>query len=431
MKLDCKSFNVLIGKTVTFCGFVDSVRQQGNKLAFIVMRYGCDYVQCVYQGLFEPTVMSSIQVTGNVVKDKRSPNGIEIIMESFIVLSDAQTQMVVNPDSGQHQIDLYRHISLRTCKNINIMLCRAKLVKYLRKIFKYQGCTEITPPSFVTTPCEGGSSLFEVKYAPDMKVYLSQSAQFYLEAMVPVVGDCYSISQSFRAEKSHTRRHLTEFTHVEAEYGFMDLSGLIMRIEDLISTTMEKMHVFTINTNYPVIRPYKTPYRRMNYAQYIDALTDNGFFQPDGEPYTVDMDIPEATERAFIDKLNEPVFITHFPAHLKSFYMKYTSPEDIDNDQDLKRIRQPTDSTDLLFPHCGEIVGASCRLTDVDVLIERCKAEGISLKDFEMYLDLRRYGSSMSAGFGLGLERFLMCLLKLDTVKQSVPFPRRIDLVAP
>jgi asparaginyl-tRNA synthetase len=398
-----------IGKTIKLKGWIVSIRQQGKKLIFIDLRipnHIPSNIQCVFFNKSLPSLYpeSVIEVTGVLNEDKRSVSGFELQVSEFELLSLSTNEQILNDDSSPHHRLINRHIDMRNPNLIKMLILRAKFLKCFEEWFSNNNVTKITPPSFVNTPCEGGATLFNVKYG-EITAYLTQSSQFYLEACVPAIGDCYCIHPSFRAEKSHTRRHLTEFTHLEAEFAFCDLTNLIDKIEDMV--------------DYVIPEKYSRPYTRLTYHQYIDKLYELNITN-DGIPYTYDDDVPERDERKFIDTMNEPVFLTHFPSKQKSFYMA-KDPEN----------PNLTLSTDLLFPRCGEIVGASVRMTDYNELVEACKKEGISPENFSLYLDLRKYGSSYSAGFGLGVERLLMCILNLENVKMAIPFPRTMDLIEP
>jgi asparaginyl-tRNA synthetase len=306
------------------------------------------------------------------------------------------------------------------------------------------GCTEITPPSFVGVECEGGSTLFKLKHPGvhgDCDVFLTQSSQFYLEYTLPSLGDTYCLAQSFRAEKSHTRRHLTEFTHAETEWkDIRKLDDHMEKLKQMIRLILKYFKKYTISVagdsgplqDYSSIRKVDLKGRldmliqmaddivHLKHQDAIEKLKEYGIVKEDGSQYTERDDIPEVAERKLIDTMGKIVFLTHFPMETKSFYMK-ADPED------------PTRAwgVDVEVPGVGEVIGSGVRESDYGTLLKQMKAQGLKEEDYREYLDLRKYGFAQTAGMGLGVDRFLCWILDLFTIRQSVTFPRYPGCVRP
>ena len=337
------------------------------------------------------------------------------------------------PDAGPDVKIQERHIHLRDREFALVTYLRALFLKALRLAFEEMGCTEITPPSFVGTECEGGSTLFKLKHPAvhgDCDVFLTQSSQFYLEYTVPALGDTYCIAQSFRAERSHTRRHLTEFTHAETEWkDIFTLEDHIQKLKTMMTLILEHFKVLSEKalSDYSKIRKTDLVDRLdkllkmskdiliLRHSEAIKLCREYQIYKDEDSKTHFDDsdDIPEAAERKLIDRLDKIIFLTHFPMATKSFYMK----------------ADPLDPSlawgiDIEVPGVGEVVGSAIRESDIETLKRQLKHHNLKEEDYREYIDLRKYGFSHTSGMGLGVDRFLCWILDLFSIRQSVTFPR-------
>ncbi|CAG8631542.1 4285_t:CDS:2 [Paraglomus occultum] len=424
---------------VKVSGWVHRQRTQGKDMKFIVLRDGTGYLQCFLFGRLchsydslTLTLESTITVYGiisELPEGKTAPDNHELRVDYWEVIhkapggDDAFTNQLNSEADPSVLYDL-RHLVIRGENASATLKVRSSVLKSFRDHFASKGFTEITPPSMVQTQVEGGSTLFALQYYGEM-VYLTQTAQLYLETCLPSLGDVYTISESFRAEKSHTRRHLSEYTHVEAEMGFITFDDLLETVEDMVCDVVDRTLadpkisklVYQLN---PGFKKLERPFMRLDYKDAIQYLKDHNITKDDGTFYEFGEDIPEAPERAMIDRIGKPVFLCRFPAEIKAFYMKKCADD-----------RRVTESVDLLMPTVGEIVGASMRITDLGELLEGYKREGIEPTPYYWYTDQRKFGTCEHGGFGLGLERFLAWLLDRKTVRDCCLYPRFTERCAP
>ncbi|KAF9204622.1 hypothetical protein BGZ49_005079 [Haplosporangium sp. Z 27] len=420
------------GKRVKVSGWVHRLRVQGKNMAFIVLRDGTGYLQCVltdnlcqtYDAI-TLTLESTVTVYGVINElpaGKTAPDNHELTVDYWECIGkapggeDAISNKVNENSDPSVKYDL-RHLVLREEKASGILKVRSQVMKAFRDHFDSRGFLEVTPPAMVQTSVEGGSTLFELNYYNE-KAYLTQSSQLYLETCLPSLGDVYCLAESFRAEKSHTRRHLSEYTHCEAEMAFISFDDLLAQLEDMICdvidrTLAHKSSAEIIQKLNPGFKKPERPFMRMNYTDAIQYLKDNDIKKEDGTFYEVGEDIPEAPERAMTDKINRPIFLCRFPAEIKSFYMK-RCPEN----------PALTESVDVLMPGVGEIVGGSMRISDLEELMAGYKREGLDPNPYYWFTEQRKYGTSEHGGFGLGVERFIAWLLNLYTVREACLYPR-------
>ncbi|KAK4040886.1 hypothetical protein C8A01DRAFT_35058 [Parachaetomium inaequale] len=312
-----------------------------------------------------------------------------------------------------------RHLVLRGKNASSVMKLREFVELAFVDSFREMEFRKVSPPAMVQTQVEGGSTLFKYDYYGE-EAYLTQSSQLYLETVMQSLGNVYCIEKSFRAEKSLTRRHLSEYTHVEAELDFIEFSDLLDHIEEIISRVVDKVLADETMRKYitelnPGFQKPSRPFMRMKYEEAIEWLNkqDPPILNEEGNPHVFGDDIAEAAERRMTDIINRPIFLTHFPVEIKAFYMK-KDPQDL----------RVTESVDVLMPGVGEIVGGSMRMDDYDELIEAYKKNGIPHEPYYWYTDQRKYGSSPHGGYGLGLERFLAWMANQHTVRTCSLYSR-------
>jgi asparaginyl-tRNA synthetase len=363
---------------------------------------GYGHLQCILQGELTKTYDAltfaqgtSLALFGEMRKvptGQSAPDNRELHVDYYKVIgrSPSDADAITNRVSAQQDpweaamLD-DRHLVLRGDVASSVMKVRSAVEWAFAKAYKELYFTKISPPAFVQTQVEGGSTLFELDYYGE-KTYLTQSSQLYLETGIPSLGNVYCIEKSFRAEKSLTRRHLSEYTHVEAELDFIDFEDLLEHLEEMISrviTTIleDKVIAGYIKELNPGFTPPTRPFKRMRYSDAIDWLNaqDPPILNEEGNPHVFGDDIAEAAERRMTDIINLPIFLTHFPVEIKAFYMK-KDPAD----------RRVTESVDVLMPGVGEIVGGSMRMEDYDELMEAYKREGISPKEYYWYTEQRK-----------------------------------------
>lgn len=425
--------SILAGKAngeVSIHGWVHNKRSSGG-IIFIILRDGTGMVQCTirkekidaetFKEIDKLPVESVVEIKGNAKEDKRAPGGYEVLVDGIKVTSRAVDDYPVTKKfHGPEFLMENRHLWLRSDKMQAILRARAKVLEAVRDWFRQNGFTEFQSPIFTTMACEGGSTLFHVKYF-DQEAYLSQSWQLQAEAAIYSLGKIYTVAPSFRAEQSRTRRHLAEYWHIEAEAPWCELD-CIMNIEDhLISAVCKKLaeempnELKAFGRDPAYLLTIKPPFERITYDKAIEILQKSGVKIKWGD------DIDWRHEKILTLKFDKPFHVIKFPKKIKAFYHK-PDPERPD----------VTLSNDMLAPEgYGEIIGSGQRIDDAKQLLARLKEEGIDPKPYQWYIDLRKYGSVPHSGFGLGLERAVMWLFKLEHIRDAIPFPRFMNHIYP
>ena len=416
-------------KEVTIKGWVYNRRSSG-KVRFVLIRDGTGIVQSVFShGSVSPEIFdladsipqeSSVIVTGTVRKERRAPGGYEIVAKDLKVIHTALSYPIAKKEHGVDFLLERRHLWLRSRRPWAIIRIRSEVISACRDFLNGKGFTLVDAPIFTPTACEGTTTLFAVDYFGE-KVYLSQSGQLYNEPAAAAFGKVYCFGPTFRAEKSKTRRHLTEFWQVEPEVAFMELEGVMELAEEMIIYIVERVltkrkeELAVLERDTKKLENIKKPFPRITYDSALKILAEKG------KPINWGDDFGGDEETILSLSFSEPVAIHHYPAQCKAFYMK----------------RDPKDprlslSVDILAPEgYGEIVGGGQREDDLKELEKRIEEHKLPKEAFEWYLDIRRYGSFPHAGFGLGIERTVAWLCSVHHVRETIPFPRMLERVYP
>jgi asparaginyl-tRNA synthetase len=428
-KIQIRELSKHIGERVNIPGWLYNMRSSG-KIIFLILRDGTGLTQCVAvkgevnDALFDKintlTQESSIIVSGTVREDKRSPGGFEVTINDLEVIQIAEEYPIALKEHGVGFLSELRHLWIRSPKQNSILRIRAQVISGIMEYLNNEGFVSIDSPILTGSAPEGTTSLFEIDYF-DQKAYLTQSGQLYEEAAAMAFGRVYSFGPTFRAEKSKTRRHLTEFWMIEPEMSFCDLNESMIIQENLIASVIKRcldkcdLELTTLERDKNILEKIKTPFPRLKYADIIELLNKKGREKNWGD------DITGLDETIISDEFDSPVFITHLPLMSAPFYMK-TDP---DNPKVVL-------ASDLIAPEgYGEIIGGSQRIDDLETLKQKIKEFGLSEEDYKWYIDLRRYGSVPHSGFGLGLERLVAWITGIDHIRETIPFPRTIERIYP
>ncbi|HEB88809.1 MAG TPA: asparagine--tRNA ligase [Deltaproteobacteria bacterium] len=418
------------GETVTLRGWLHHKSGKG-KLHFLVLRDGTGYCQCV---VFKKTVgaelfdelgslgqESSLTVTGLVKEDARAPGGYELQVTSATIVSPSEGFPITPKEHGQDFLLSRRHLWLRSKRQWAIHRVRDAVITSLRRFFDERGFVCFDAPMFTPNACEGTSTLFEVEYF-GRSAFLTQSGQLYGEAGAMAFGKIYTLGPTFRAEKSKTRRHLTEFWMLEPEVAFADLDDVCELAEDMltrvVSDVLERRRVELelLGRDLSKLEAIQKPFPRITYEEASKILVEH----PDSD-FTPGDDFGAPDETILSNAYDRPLMVTHYPVDVKAFYMKRDSAD-------------PTKAlcVDVLGTEgVGELIGGSQREDDIDLLLERIDEHGLPREAFEWYLDLRRYGSVPHGGFGLGLERCVGWICGVQHIRECIPFPRTMVRMEP
>lgn len=410
-------------------GWIYNKRSSG-KIRFLLLRDGTGFIQGTIissdkeSPLFEKfdslTQESSVIIRGRVRKDRRAPGGFELEIKEIEVLQVAKDYPITPKSHGIPFLMEHRHLWLRSQKQHAILQIRAELIKTIRDFFDGRGFRLMDTPILTPSACEGTTTLFETEYF-DQKAYLSQSGQLYNEATAMAFGKVYCFGPTFRAEKSKTRRHLIEFWMVEPEVAFACLEDMILLSEDLILFIIErilekrKIELEILERDTKPLENIKKPFPRLTYDEAVKRLGEKGSKMEWGDDFG-------APEETLISELyDRPVCITHFPAKIKAFYMQ----------PDPERPDLVLGVDVLASEGYGEIIGGGQRIHDLRLLEEKIKEFKLPRKAYEWYIDLRKYGSVPHAGFGLGIERTLAWICKIQHIRETIPFPRLLYRIYP
>jgi asparaginyl-tRNA synthetase len=419
-----------VGESVTLRGWLYNKRSSG-KIRFLVMRDGTGLVQGVVAKAAVPddvfarfdqlTQESSFAMTGTVRQEQRAPGGFELDVANLEVIQIAHEYPITPKEHGIDFLMDRRHLWLRSSRQHAIMRIRHEVIKAIRGFFDDRGFTLMDAPIFTPAACEGTSTLFETNYFDLGKAYLTQSGQLYGEAGAMALGKVYVFGPTFRAEKSKTRRHLTEFWMVEPEVAFNDLDDNMDLAEEFLEHIVQTVlknraqELKTLERDTAKLETVRRPFPRISYDEAVEILHKKGV------PFEWGNDLGGTDETVVSEQFDRPVMVHRYPSEVKAFYMK----------RDPKNPKVAL-AVDVLAPEgYGEIIGGSQREDDYDLLLSRLHEHHLPQEAFEWYLDLRRYGSVPHAGFGLGIERTVSWICGLEHLREAIPFARMIYRLTP
>ncbi|OGU38971.1 MAG: asparagine--tRNA ligase [Ignavibacteria bacterium GWB2_35_12] len=442
--LTIEDLHKVVGEEITLRGWVFNTTGKG-KLQFILLRDGTGVVQCVvFKGnvneeTFEAgkslTQESSVIITGKVKAEERAPGGFEIDVTGLQAVQIAKDYPITPKEHGDAFLIEHRHLWLRSSRQNAIMRVRAAVIKAIRDFFDGNGFKLMDSPLLTPNACEGTSTLFETEYFDLGKAYLSQSGQLYAEASALALGKVYTFGPTFRAERSKTRKHLTEFWMVEPEMAYFDLDDDMDLAEDLVEyivqfclkTCTKELAILERDTTF--LEKIKRPFYRISYSEAVDYLHKNNIplkKKVDGQevdilPFPWGEDFGTVQEEAIMEQFDKPCIIHRYPTEAKAFYMK----RDPENSKVVLAM-------DMIGPEkAGELIGGSQREDDYDALMKRIKENDLPVEAFQWYLDLRKYGSVPHSGFGLGVERTVKWITGASHIREVIPFPRMIYRIVP
>ncbi len=419
-----------VGEEVEIKGWLYNKRSSG-KIRFVILRDGTGLVQCVivknnvteevFNSFDTLTQESSLILRGKVRKEDRAPGGYEIETTDIRIVHIASEYPITPKEHGIEFLSDLRHLWLRSAKQHAIMRVRHEIIRSIREFFDNRGFTLMDAPIFTPAACEGTSTLFETEYFDLGKAYLTQSGQLYGEAGAMAFGKIYVFGPTFRAEKSKTRRHLTEFWMVEPEVAWNDLSDNMELAEDFLEHIVASVlknrsnELKILERNTEKLEKVKKPFPRVAYSEAVEILKTNGVDFQWGN------DFGGTDETIISSQFDRPVIVHRYPSEVKAFYMK--------RDPENPKVAL---AMDILAPEgYGEIIGGSQREDDYDALVHRIKEHNLPMEAFEWFLDLRRYGSVPHSGFGLGIERTVSWICGLEHIRETIPFPRMIYRLTP
>ena len=413
-------------KTIKLRGWIYRTRHS-NKMAFIVLRDSTGIIQCVMKSdhpKFEEAINlgieSAISISGKIKKDDRAPGGYELTIQEFETIQKAETFPISKDQSDEFLLDI-RHLSVRTQKIANALKVRSTVFAAIHDFFGKKHYYETQSPILTPTAGESGSEQFEVKYFNE-KAYLAQTWQLYAEALIPVLEKIYTIAPSFRAEKSRTTRHLTEYWHAEVETAWANLDDTTKLAEDLVTHVCQtvarenKKELEFFGINPTDIANIKAPFPKITYDKALEILEKEGMKIEWGK------DLRTLEERKLCEHYGNktPIIVTHYPKETMAFY----KPSDPKNPQLALCF-------DMIAPHVGELIGGSERDLDINAMKQALKKAGEKIETYEWYFDTRRYGAVQHAGFGMGVDRMIQWLCNIEHIRDTIPFPRTLNRIKP
>ncbi len=420
------------GQEVTLQGWLYNLRESG-KLLFPIFRDGTGIIQGVcalkenpqaFEALKGLTRESSVIVMGKIRAEKRAPGGYEIGVTRIQIVQKVPESTPFPIQLKEHGVDFlldHRHLWIRTPRQAAILRIRAEAIRAAREYMDGQGYTLTDAPMFTPAACEGTSTLFEVNYIDDQKAYLTQSGQLYIEATAMALGKVYTFGPTFRAEKSKTRRHLTEFWMLEPEAAYVEMDEAMGLGEGLVSAIVRSVlknksrELEILKRDTTKLENVKPPFPRITYEEAVAVLNKHGHPAKFGDDFGGD------EETIISGSFDRPVLIHHYPSSIKAFYMQ----------PDAERPELAL-AFDMIAPEgYGEIIGGSQRIHEYDLLLKRLREHNLPEESFQWYLDLRRYGSVPHSGFGMGLERTVAWICGTEHIREVIPFPRMIYRVYP
>ncbi|MBX9601593.1 MAG: asparagine--tRNA ligase [Bryobacteraceae bacterium] len=421
------------GETVSIPGWLYNLRRSG-KIVFPLLRDGTGVMQCVgvkanlpeatFETLKNLTQESSLILTGKIREEGRAPGGYEMDIERVEVVQRVPEEHPYPITPKDHGVDFlmdHRHLWLRSKRQHAIIGIRHEVIRGIRDYFDSHGFTLVDTPIFTPAACEGTSTLFEVDYFDDEKVYLTQSGQLYNEANAMAFGKVYCFGPTFRAEKSKTRRHLTEFWMVEPEMAYADLEDVKRVGEELVCFVIARVlenrreELKALERDVAKLEAVKAPFHRMSYDDAVKLL------QGKGSEIQWGGDFGNTDETLLTEGLDRPVMVDRYPTEVKAFYFQ----------PDAERPELAL-GVDFIAPEgYGEIIGGGQRIHDCDLLLKRLEEHKLPREAFEWYLDLRRYGTVPHAGFGMGVERFVAWMSGIEHIRETIAYPRMLYRTRP
>jgi asparaginyl-tRNA synthetase len=418
------------GQSVTLRGWLHNRRSSG-KIHFLTLRDGTGFIQCVmskaavgddaFARADHLSQETALTVTGSVRADARAPGGFEIDVAGIEVVAPAENYPITPKEHGVDYLMDRRHLWIRSPRQQAILRIRHEVIDAVRDFFNERGFILADTPIFTPAACEGTTTLFPVQYFDDETAYLTQSGQLYNEANAMALGKVYCFGPTFRAEKSKTRRHLTEFWMVEPEVAYANLDDVMDLAEGLVIAVVGRVlerrqrELKTLERDTSKLEKVKAPFPRLSYDDAAEILKKKG------QPFEWGGDFGSPDETALSEEFDRPICVHRYPSAVKAFYMK---PDPARPEVAL--------CVDVLAPEgYGEIIGGGQRIDDYDLLVQRIKEHNLPPEAFEWYLDLRRYGSVPHGGFGMGIERVVTWICGIDHLREAIPYPRMLYRIYP